>query len=104
MENMDVKKLSNKEILIKIKDLKKWHLKKDYNAIKKTFIFTDFKEAFCWMTYVSLEAEKNNHHPEWKNVYNKVEVYLSTHDVNGLSYKDFYIAKVMDFNYKKFVG
>ena len=104
MEKTEVRKLTDKEILIKIKDLKKWHLEKGNKAIRKTFIFSDFKEAFCWMTYVSLEAERNDHHPEWKNVYNKVEVYLSTHDINGLSYKDFYIAKVMDFNYKKFVG
>jgi len=55
------------------------------NAIKKTFMFADFSQAWSWMSRVALLAEKMNHHPEWFNVYNVVEVTLSTHDCGGLS-------------------
>ena len=58
------------------------------DAIKKQFVFQNFVDAFSWMTMVALFAEKLDHHPEWFNVYNRVEVTLTTHDCNGLSQKD----------------
>ena len=59
------------------------------NQLKRTFEFENFMEAFSFMTKVAFLAEKMDHHPEWLNVYNKVEVTLATHDVEGLSERDF---------------
>jgi len=66
------------------------------DAITKTLKFKDFNAAFGFMTRVALEAEKADHHPEWFNVYNTVEITLSTHDAGGLSDKDIALAKVID--------
>ena len=65
-----------------------WTLLEDRDAISKTYKFEDFTEAFGWMTRAAMWAEKWNHHPEWSNVYNRVEVTLTTHDVDGLSSLD----------------
>ncbi len=65
-------------------------------AIAKTFTFTDFNEAFGFMSRVALVAEKSDHHPEWKNVYKTVEVVLSTHDAGGVTNKDLELAKAMN--------
>lgn len=73
-----------------------WSMVEGRDAIKKTFEFGDFTEAFAWMTRAAMFAEKWNHHPEWFNVYNKVEVTLSTHDVGGLSQLDVKLARKMD--------
>lgn len=61
--------------------------------LTKIYQFKNFVEAFGFMTRVAIVAEKKSHHPEWFNVYNKVKVQLTTHDVEGLSYKDFDLAK-----------
>jgi 4a-hydroxytetrahydrobiopterin dehydratase len=66
------------------------------NAIEKKFQFNNFNEAWGFMSQVALVAESMNHHPEWSNVYNKVDVVLSTHDCNGISVKDVKLAKFMD--------
>ncbi len=66
------------------------------NAITKSYKFNDFNEAFAFMTRVALAAEKADHHPEWFNVYNRVEVTLSTHDAGGVSKKDVALATFMD--------
>ena len=68
----------------------KWRLiqKEGVDYIERRFEFADFPEAFAFMTRLAIYAEKNNHHPEWFNVYNKVNVELSTHDAGGLSEKD----------------
>jgi 4a-hydroxytetrahydrobiopterin dehydratase len=66
------------------------------DAITKRFVFSDFNEAFGWMTRVALVAEHMNHHPEWFNVYKTVEVTLTTHDVDGLSPLDVQLAGKMD--------
>ncbi|KAJ9049235.1 Pterin-4-alpha-carbinolamine dehydratase 2, variant 2 [Entomophthora muscae] len=73
-----------------------WALTAGRDAIKKTFSFKDFNEAFGFMARVACKAEAIEHHPEWFNVYNKVDVVLSTHDVNGLSSKDIEMAEFMD--------
>ncbi|MFV0473294.1 MAG: 4a-hydroxytetrahydrobiopterin dehydratase [Pikeienuella sp.] len=65
-------------------------------GIRKTFEFRNFIRAFGWMSAVALEAEKMNHHPEWSNVYGRVEVLLTTHDAGGLSALDLKLAKKMD--------
>jgi 4a-hydroxytetrahydrobiopterin dehydratase len=73
-----------------------WEMEDGRDAIQKTFKFTDFADAFGWMTRVAIWAEKWDHHPEWRNVYNKVNVTLITHDVDGLSTLDAKLARKMD--------
>ena len=73
-----------------------WEMVDGKDAITKTFKFKNFSQAWAFMSRVSLLAEKMNHHPEWFNVYNRVEVTLNTHDVGGLSALDFKMAAAMD--------
>jgi 4a-hydroxytetrahydrobiopterin dehydratase len=73
-----------------------WKLDEMRDAITKEFQFTNFIEAFSWMTKVAFWAEKINHHPEWFNVYRTVSVVLTTHDVKGLSNLDLELAEKMD--------
>ena len=75
-------------------DLNGWEFKD--NGIVKTFQFKDFIEAFGFMSKAALCAERANHHPEWFNVYNRVEVRLSTHDAGGLTDQDLALAKEME--------
>ena len=75
---------------------KGWTIDDDRDAICKTYVFDDFIDAFGWMTRAAIEAEKLNHHPEWFNVYSKVEVTLATHDVGGLSALDVTLAGRLD--------
>ena len=65
-------------------------------AIARTFTFKDFNEAFGFMSRAALVAEKNDHHPEWRNVYRTVEVLLSTHDADGVTQRDIDLAKAMN--------
>lgn len=76
--------------------LRGWTKTKGRDAIAKTFLFKDFNEAFGFMTRVALAADKADHHPEWFNVYNRVEVTLTTHDANGLSERDIRLATFID--------
>eukprot|EP01038_Epipyxis_sp_PR26KG_P010097 gene10097-13572_t len=73
-----------------------WSVVSGRDAIKKSYKFADFINAFGFMTKCALHAEKLNHHPEWFNVYNNVDVTLSTHDCNGLSKLDIELATIMD--------
>ena len=68
----------------------------------RKFAFKDFVTAFSFMTSIALLAEQINHHPDWSNVYNKVTIKLSTHDVGGLSERDFELAKLIDNIYLNF--
>ncbi|MEQ3745113.1 MAG: 4a-hydroxytetrahydrobiopterin dehydratase [Henriciella sp.] len=68
----------------------------DCDAIEKTFKFADFKTAFGFMTSCALKAEQMDHHPEWFNVYNRVEVLLTTHDADGVTELDVELATFMD--------
>lgn len=80
-----------------ITQLNGWSVAPDHNdAIAKTFKFADFNEAFGFMTRVALMADKLDHHPEWFNVYNRVEVLLTTHDADGVTDLDVTLAKFMD--------
>ncbi|KAI8872454.1 transcriptional coactivator/pterin dehydratase [Ramicandelaber brevisporus] len=73
-----------------------WAMVDQRDAIKKTFAFKSFVEAFSFMSGVALVAEKMDHHPEWFNVYNRVEVTLATHDCSGLSKRDIKLADQCD--------
>ncbi|MEL6978020.1 MAG: 4a-hydroxytetrahydrobiopterin dehydratase [Pseudomonadota bacterium] len=73
-----------------------WSLVDGREAVSKTYRFASFIEAFGWMTRAAIHAETLNHHPEWFNVYNRVEVTLATHDVGGLSELDLELAKRLD--------
>ena len=91
-----VEKLTGFQIEILLGNVDGWTKVKDREAIYKHFEFPAFISAFSWMTRVAMAAEKMDHHPEWLNVYNKVEVTLATHDVEGLSERDFELAHLMD--------
>ncbi|MEM1275728.1 MAG: 4a-hydroxytetrahydrobiopterin dehydratase [Pseudomonadota bacterium] len=73
-----------------------WESTQEGKAIAKTFRFRNFRDAMAWMSRVAFEAEAADHHPEWFNVYNRVEVTLTTHDSGGLSDKDIALAGQMD--------
>jgi 4a-hydroxytetrahydrobiopterin dehydratase len=73
-----------------------WTAVEGRDAITKSFQFKDFNEAFGWMTRIALAAEKLDHHPEWFNVYNRVDVVLATHDAQGVTELDITLAGLMD--------
>jgi 4a-hydroxytetrahydrobiopterin dehydratase len=79
-----------------LKDLPEWREVDGRKAIARTFKFKSFNQAFGFMARAALLAEKMDHHPEWSNVYNKVEVTLSTHDAGGVTDKDIAMAKAME--------
>ena len=79
-----------------VAQLSGWSAVTEKDAISKTFKFADFNAAFGFMTRVALKADKLDHHPEWFNVYNRVEVVLTTHDADGVSALDVEMAKFMD--------
>ena len=89
-------RLSAEEIVSALRDLDGWDAMQEREAIQKTFKFKSFNQAFAFMTRVALKAEKMDHHPEWFNVYNRVDVTLATHDVDGLSHKDIELAGFMN--------
>ena len=73
-----------------------WSAAEGRDAITRTFKFADFNAAFGWMTRIALAAEKLDHHPEWFNVYSRVDVLLATHDAGGVTELDLQLAKIMD--------
>lgn len=89
-------KLSIEERSEALAQLRGWHEVEDRDAITKTFIFKSFNEAWSFMSRVALKAEQMNHHPEWFNVYARVDVTLSTHDCGGLSELDIRMARFVD--------
>ena len=89
-------KLAIDDLKEALKRLPDWSLAKDREAIVRKFQFVDFDAAFAFMTRTALLAAKMDHHPEWSNVYNKVDVLLATHDDNGVTQKDIDLATAMD--------
>ena len=90
------KKLEGSARASALKELSLWHEVQGRDAIARKFEFANFNEAFGFMARAALLAEKMDHHPEWFNVYNKVEVTLSTHDAGGVTQKDIDLATAMD--------
>ena len=92
---MPIARLTDHERDAALAQLPGWALRNDGLAITRTFKFTDFAEAFGFMARVAILAEKADHHPEWFNVYNRVEITLTTHDAGGLSTRDVALAGVI---------
>lgn len=90
-----MKIISEKQLsdLLKTKNLE-WNIRN--NSIQKEFVFKNFIEAFGFMSRVAILAEKQNHHPEWSNVYNKVNITLTTHDAGGVTEKDLDLATAIE--------
>ncbi|HEY7765088.1 MAG TPA: 4a-hydroxytetrahydrobiopterin dehydratase [Aestuariivirgaceae bacterium] len=88
--------LGAREIEAALKDLEGWTLAEDGRTIAKSFRFRSFSEAFAFMTRAALAAERLNHHPDWSNSYNRVEVRLSTHSAKGVTELDVKLAKKMN--------
>jgi 4a-hydroxytetrahydrobiopterin dehydratase len=91
-----VLKLSDSALDEAIRDLDGWSLVDGRPAITRSFTFRTFNAAFGFMTRAALKAEAMDHHPEWFNVYNRVDVTLATHDAGGVTEKDITLAKFMD--------
>jgi 4a-hydroxytetrahydrobiopterin dehydratase len=91
-----VERLSAEARTSALKDLSGWTETQGREAIARTFIFKDFNEAFGFMSRAALVAEKNDHHPEWRNIYKTVEVVLATHDAGGITARDIELARAMN--------
>ena len=93
---MPIPRLSDNDIAAAMAELTGWSLREDRLAISRRFVFADFGAAFAFMTRVALYAEKADHHPEWANVWNRVDITLTTHDAGGLSKRDVAMARAID--------
>ena len=91
-----VEQLTPEERAEALDALGEWDVDDARDGIVRQFIFKDFSEAFGFMSRVALLAEVQDHHPEWRNVYNRVEIVLSTHDCGGLSQRDILLARAID--------
>ena len=88
--------LSTTQCLEHLAQLPEWSFDEERAALFRSYKFADFCEAFAFMTRVAIEAEKADHHPEWANVYNRVDVWLTTHDAGGVSDRDIALACLID--------
>ena len=86
-------KLSSEERSAALAELPGWSWDESRDAISRTLKFRDFSEAFAFMTRVAMAAEQADHHPEWSNVWNRVDILLTTHSAGGLTQKDVALAK-----------
>ncbi|MVZ97050.1 4a-hydroxytetrahydrobiopterin dehydratase [Sphingorhabdus sp. IMCC26285] len=93
---MAVSKLNDEDRATALNHLPKWTYDSDSGGIRRTLKFEDFAQAFGFMTRIAILAEKADHHPEWFNVYNRVEIHLTTHDAGGLSQRDVEMANAID--------
>lgn len=91
-----VQKLTDADRQAALEALPDWRLVEGRDAIRRVLKFADFNAAWGFMSRIALQAEKLDHHPEWSNVYNTVDITLSTHDCDGLSERDVALAKFID--------
>ena len=89
-----IPKLTKSELEAEVRNLPGWSL--DDEKLYKEFEFKNFIDAFGFMTKIAITAEKMNHHPEWFNVYNKVQIHLTTHEAGGISENDVNLARKID--------
>jgi 4a-hydroxytetrahydrobiopterin dehydratase len=93
---MTIRRLDEAERTAALADLPEWSHEPGRDAIRRVLQFQDFCSAFSFMSHVALLAEKADHHPEWSNVWNKVDILLTTHDAGGLSKRDIALALAID--------
>lgn len=93
---MPIEPLSDTERAEALDALADWDYDEARDAITRRLVFADFSEAFAFMARVALLAEKMDHHPEWSNVWNRVDILLTTHDAGGLSTRDVVMAEAID--------
>ena len=93
---MSIPRLTSEEIAAARVSLPGWTLSENRLAISRRFTFANFSAAFAFMTRVALYAEKADHHPEWSNVWNRVDITLTTHDAGGLSQRDVAMARAIE--------
>jgi len=93
---MPIEPLSEAERVEALDALADWDYDDARDAITRRLVFADFSEAFAFMARVALLAEKMDHHPEWSNVWNRVDILLTTHDAGGLSTRDVVMAEAID--------
>ena len=91
---MAITKLTDEQIKKELTSLTGWSVMN--GKIHKDFVFTDFVEAFGFMSKAAIHIEKMNHHPEWFNVYNKIRIYLTTHDAGGITQNDINLARILN--------
>ncbi|CAN5232705.1 4a-hydroxytetrahydrobiopterin dehydratase [soil metagenome] len=91
-----IEQLNEAERASAIDALGDWDFDEARDALTRQFVFADFSEAFGFMARVALLADKADHHPEWSNVYNRVDILLTTHDAGGLSHRDVDMATAID--------
>ncbi|WP_322043627.1 4a-hydroxytetrahydrobiopterin dehydratase [Paraburkholderia sp. J67] len=91
-----INRLTSEERATQLAGLHGWQAATGRDAIQRHFRFADFNEAFGFMTRVAIKAQEMNHHPEWFNVYNRVEITLSTHEADGLTTRDIELARFID--------
>jgi 4a-hydroxytetrahydrobiopterin dehydratase len=84
------------EVALHLESLPLWSYNPELKTITREFKFSNFQQAFAFMTKVANASEQHNHHPEWLNVYNKINITWTTHDVQGLSIKDIQMASLCD--------
>jgi 4a-hydroxytetrahydrobiopterin dehydratase len=96
-----MEKLSQEEVKEHLtKHLKEWSF--ENNSLRRELKFKTFVDAFSFMTVIAFHAEKMDHHPDWTNVYNKVNIVLNTHSANGITQNDFDLAEIIDSAYRKY--
>lgn len=93
---MSIEALTEAERADALDALSDWDYDDARDAITRRFTFPDFSAAFAFMTRVALYAEKHDHHPEWSNVWNRVDILLTTHDAGGLSHRDIAMAEAIE--------
>jgi 4a-hydroxytetrahydrobiopterin dehydratase len=91
-----IHKLTPEERATQLNQLQGWQIVEGRDAIKRQFEFADFNEAFGFMTRVAIKAQEMDHHPEWFNVYSKVEITLSTHEADGVTERDIELARFIN--------
>jgi len=99
-----MKKFTADQVEAALQALGGWKQHGRHDAIRRQFVFKDFAQAFAFMAQVAIIAEKRNHHPEWSNVYNKVDITLTTHDAEGVTQRDVDLARYADEAYARFSG
>ena len=97
-----MEKLRSEELPPLLAELPQWRHDGERGSITRQFVLADFAQAFSFMTQIAIVAEKRDHHPEWFNVYNRVEITLTTHDAGGLTQRDIVLARYAHEAYERF--